>query len=420
MDIKICVLGLGYVGLPLVFGVSNNYSTVGFDISEQRVAELNAGLDCNGEFQRESFIESGIKFTNDEYDIRDCNVYMVTVPTPVDKNNIPDLDPLVRSCQLISKNLKKGDVVVFESTVFPGVTEEVCVPILENGSGLKFCNEFNVGYSPERINPGDKKNTVEKINKLLSGSDDKTLELLMQIYKSFLKSDIVVCETIKIAEAAKVLENTQRDVNIALINEFYAVLNALEIDTHKVIEAAATKWNFHKYSPGLVGGHCIGIDPYYFAHKAGTVGIKTNLLLAARDTNEQLSSVIVEKLIKELISNWKNNLHGNILIVGAAYKENCSDFRNTKVVDVFHKLRSYGLNVDIFDPLVDFKKFEKEYNIKLVRNLEKTYKTAIFLVPHDEFNRKFWDRLIAENNLNLIYDFKAILNWNEKKVTIMK
>ena len=402
LEIKICVVGLGYVGLPLAFGVSNSYTTVGFDTSEERVVELIEGFDCNGEFEREALVESSIKFTDNEHDICDCNVYMVAVPTPVDINNIPDLEPLTRSCQLVSRSLKKGDVVVFESTVFPGVTEELCVPILENGSGLKFCNDFNVGYSPERINPGDKENTVEKINKLLSGSNKKTVELLKKIYKSFLKSDLVVCETIKIAEAAKVLENTQRDVNIALINEFYAVLSALEIDTHKVIEAAATKWNFHKYSPGLVGGHCIGIDPYYFAHKAGTVGIKTNLLLAARNTNEQLSSVIVEKLIKELISNRKNNLHETILIVGAAYKENCSDFRNTKVVDVFHKLQSYGLNVDIFDPLVDFKKFENEYNIKLVRSLKKTYKTAIFLVPHHEFNKKFWDRLITENNLNLI------------------
>ena len=415
----ICIIGMGYVGLPLAMGVSTSYRTVGYDIDTQRIKELSDGLDVNNEFERAQFSGSEIQFTSDESDIANCSVYFVTVPTPVDSNNVPDLKPLANSCKLLSKNLEEGDIVVFESTVYPGATEEICVPILETGSGLKFKEEFQVAYSPERINPGDKVNTIDKINKLLAASSEEAVNLVKTIYESFLKSEIIICETIKIAEAAKVLENTQRDVNIALINEFYSVLSALDIDTHKVIDAAATKWNFHKYTPGLVGGHCISVDPHYFAYKAGSIGIKTKILLAARETNEQLVSVIVEKLLVELLSNYKENLSNSVLIVGAAFKENCPDFRNTKSVDVFAKLKNYGLDVDIHDPLVDPDKFFKTYGINIVETLEKSYHTVLFLVPHKEFDESFWKRLINVNKLNLILDFKAKIKIKFENVDII-
>lgn len=416
---RICILGLGYVGLPLLIGLSKNFEVIGFDISKQRVKQLKTGYDDNGEFKR-CQIKNTILFTNKKTEIRDCNIYILTVPTPIDQNNIPNLEPLKTCCELISKYLNKGDIVCFESTVFPGVTEEICVPILENGSKLQYIKDFNVGYSPERINPGDKKNKVENIVKLLAASNLYTLRTLKTIYKSFIKSEIKICDTIKIAESAKVLENTQRDVNIALINEFYSVLSTLNVDTFKVIEAAASKWNFHKYTPGLVGGHCISVDPYYFAFKAGTVGIKTNLLLAARQTNEQLSSVIVENLLKYLLSRQTKNLSENILLVGAAFKENCSDFRNTKVIDVYKKLESYGLNIYIYDPLVNKKKFFEEYKIDLITKLDKNFNTALFLVSHDYFDDIFWKNLIAKNKLNLIYDLKGKLNHLGDKVKIIK
>jgi len=390
MKDKICVIGLGYVGLPLAVAFAEKYSVIGFDINQLRVEELTKGHDRTLEIENDllSEVKSSLTYTTNIQETGDCNIYIITVPTPIDKSNRPDLSPLVGSSQVVGKVLKKGDVVIYESTVYPGVTEDVCVPELERVSGMTFNKDFFVGYSPERINPGDKEHTVKKILKVTSGSTPETAKFVDDLYKSVITAGTFCASSIRVAEASKVIENTQRDVNIALINELALIFDQLNIDTNEVLEAAATKWNFIKLQPGLVGGHCIGVDPYYLTFKAEEVGYKPNLILAARQINNSMSRYVAEATIKSMIKAGKVILNANVLVMGVTFKEDCPDMRNTKVIDVIEDLKSYGVNVDVYDPWVDASEEKKNYHHGLVENPLKTgakYDAIVVAVPHQEF-----------------------------------
>ena len=348
MKDKICIIGLGYVGLPLAHAFSSKYPVVGFDINEKRIEELNNGYDRTEELsetQVKETIKNGMKFSLDINDIKDCNIFIVTVPTPIDRNNKPDLTPLIKSSQTVGKVLKKNDIVIYESTVYPGVTEDICVPELEKVSGLKFNVDFFAGYSPERINPGDKEHTVTKILKVTSGSTPEIADKVDNLYKSIILAGTHKASSIKVAEASKVIENTQRDVNIALINELSLIFNTMSINTSEVIAAAATKWNFIKLMPGLVGGHCIGVDPYYLTYKAEELGYKPNLILGARQINNGMAKYIAERTIKLMIKKGIQIKDSKVLVLGITFKENCPDVRNTKIVDVVKALSDYGIQV---------------------------------------------------------------------------
>ncbi|AXH11872.1 nucleotide sugar dehydrogenase [Halarcobacter bivalviorum] len=410
MNKKICVIGLGYVGLPLAHAFSNKYQVVGFDINESRINELNLGFDRTlelSEDQVKEAISNGMKFSLDIKDIEDSNVYIVTVPTPIDKSNRPDLTPLIKSSQMIGKILKKDDIVIYESTVYPGVTEEVCVPELEKESGMKFNKDFFCGYSPERINPGDKEHTVTKILKVTSGSTPEIATIVDDLYSSIITAGTFKATSIKVAEAAKVIENTQRDVNIALINELALIFDNIGIDTNEVIEAAATKWNFIKLKPGLVGGHCIGVDPYYLTFKAEELGYKPNLILGARQINNGMGKYIAEQTVKQMIKNDKKIKDSNILILGVTFKENCPDLRNTKVTDIVDELREYGANIDIYDPWVDLEETKYHFNHELMEKNpfteNKKYDSIIIAVAHNEFIS------LSENDFKSISEGKEIL-----------
>src|SRR5574344_1455892 len=345
---KIAVIGLGYVGLPLAHAFSEKYEVVGFDISKWRIDELSSGYDRTLELSKEQVneaIKNGMKFSLDINDIKDCNIYIVTVPTPIDKNKRPDLTPLIKASETVGKVLKKGDIVIYESTVYPGVTEEICVPVLEKFSSLKFNEDFFCGYSPERINPGDKEHTVTKILKITSGSTPIIAKKVDELYKSIIIAGTHLAPSIKVAEAAKVIENTQRDVNIALINELAMIFDLMDINTQDVIEAAATKWNFIKLFPGLVGGHCIGVDPYYLTHKAQSLGYMPNLILGARQINNSISKYISDKALKLMVTENKKLNGSNVLILGATFKENCPDMRNSKVFDIIKEIEEFKCNV---------------------------------------------------------------------------
>jgi len=387
---KICVIGLGYVGLPLAHAFSEKYDVVGFDINKDRVDELNDGFDRTLELTSEQVKESiknGIIYTSNVDDIKDSNIYIVTVPTPINENNEPDLTPIIKSTETVGKVLQKDDIVIYESTVYPGVTEEVCVPILEKESGLKFNETFFCGYSPERINPGDKEHTVTKILKVTSGSTPEVAKKVDDLYKSIITAGTHLAPTIKVAEAAKVIENTQRDVNIALINELAMIFDLLDINTHDVIEAAATKWNFIKLYPGLVGGHCIGVDPYYLSFKAQSLGYMPNLILGARQINNGMSKLIADKTIKKMVKFDKKLKNANILVMGVTFKENCPDMRNSKVLDIIKELEEYECNVEVYDYWVD-KSDKKTKNLKFVEELplnSKKYDAIVVAVGHDKF-----------------------------------
>ena len=387
---KITIIGLGYVGLPLAHAFSEKYSVVGFDINKPRIDELRSGFDRTLELtsdQVQESIKNGMKFTMDIEDIKESNVYIITVPTPIDENNEPDLTPIEKSTETISKILKEGDIVIYESTVYPGVTEEVCVPILEEGSGLKFNKDFFCGYSPERINPGDKEHTVTKILKITSGSTPEIAKEVDELYNSIITAGTHLAPTIKVAEAAKVIENTQRDVNIALMNELAMIFDTMNIDTNAVLEAAATKWNFIKLSPGLVGGHCIGVDPYYLTHKAQSLGYTPNLILGARHINNGMSKLISDKTIKFMIKADKRLKGAKVLIMGVTFKENCPDMRNTKVVDILSELQEYECDVDIYDYWVD-ESDRKSKNLPFIDELpynSHKYDSIIVAVGHDKF-----------------------------------
>ena len=415
MNKKICIIGLGYVGLPLAHAFSKKYQVVGFDINKPRVDELNAGYDRTLELSSVEVKESitnGMIYSTNMDDIKDCNIYIVTVPTPIDSSNRPDLTPLIKSSQTIGKVLKRDDIVIYESTVYPGVTEEVCVPELEKVSGMIFNKDFFCGYSPERINPGDKEHTVTKILKITSGSNPAIATVVDELYKSIITAGTHKASSIKVAEAAKVIENTQRDVNIALINELALIFDTMNINTNDVIEAAATKWNFIKLKPGLVGGHCIGVDPYYLTHKAEELGYKPNLILGARQINNGMGKYIAEKTIKLMIKAGKLIKDSNILIMGLTFKENCPDIRNTKVVDIISELKDYGANIDVYEPWID-EKDKGYYNYNFVENPfenSKKYDSIVVAVGHDKFKtltQKEYDGLIKDEKL--IIDVKGIV-----------
>ena len=411
---KICIIGLGYVGLPLAAAFAKKYEVVGFDINKPRVIELNNDFDRTLELSTEQLLEvkDSIKYSCDLEDIKDANIYIVTVPTPIDSSNRPDLTPLVKSSQMIGKVLKENDIVIYESTVYPGVTEEVCVPQLEAESGMIFNKDFFCGYSPERINPGDKEHTVTKILKITAGSTPEIATQVDELYKSIIIAGTHKASSIKVAEAAKVIENTQRDVNIALVNELALIFDTMGIDTNDVIEAAATKWNFIKLKPGLVGGHCIGVDPYYLTFKAEELGYKPNLILGARQINNGMGKYIAEKTIKLMIKKGKLIKDSNILVMGLTFKENCPDIRNTKVVDIISELEEYGANIDVYEPWID-EKDKDYYDYNFVSNPlenDKKYEAIIVAVGHNKFKeitQEQFESLI--NGENILIDVKGII-----------
>lgn len=412
---KICVVGLGYVGLPLAAAFAEKYKVIGFDINQTRINELIQGHDRTLELELHELIsvKENILFTFEIQDIVDANFYIVTVPTPIDKSNRPDLTPLIKSSQVVGSVLKKGDIVIYESTVYPGVTEEVCVPELEKASGMKFNIDFFCGYSPERINPGDKEHTVKKILKVTSGSTPEVALTVDTLYKSIITAGTHMASSIKVAEASKVIENTQRDVNIALINELALIFDTMEIDTSEVIEAAATKWNFIKLKPGLVGGHCIGVDPYYLTFKAEELGYKPNLILGARQINNGMGKYIAEKTIKCMIDNDEKIKNSNILVLGVTFKEDCPDMRNTKVVDIIEEMKSYKCNVDVYDPWVDPEEEKYHYDHGIISNPfenTKKYNAIIVAVGHQEFKGLTMDAYKAISmNTPVIIDVKGIV-----------
>ncbi len=423
---KIAIIGLGYVGLPLARLFATRYSVVGFDINKQRVSEIMSGVDSTLEVNNkellsvlveENYHSNGLFCSNNLNNIKDCNYYIITVPTPVDKNNRPILTPLLKASETVGSVLKKGDIVIYESTVYPGATEDDCVPVLEKVSNLKFNKDFNVGYSPERINPGDKEHTVEKILKVTSGSTPKAAQKVNDLYKSVITAGTHLTSTIKEAEASKVIENSQRDINIAFVNELTKIFDLMGIDTNRVLEAAGTKWNFLKFKPGLVGGHCIGVDPYYLAQKAIEVGYHPEIILAGRRINDSMSEFVVSKIIKLMISkNIKIN-NSNILVLGVTFKENCPDIRNSKVFDMINEFKKYKINVDIHDPLADSKEVFDLHKINLIHKFDKKkYDALVIAVAHQKFKNFDYEKISNKNSI--IFDLKNIVPKEIKKYNL--
>ncbi len=414
-QIRIAVIGLGYVGLPLARLFSTKYQTIGFDINQKRVDALMTGKDDTLEISNEILNEAilkGFVCTTDLDKIKDCNFYIVTVPTPVDRNNRPDLTPLIKASETVGKVISKGDIVVYESTVYPGATEEDCIPVVERVSGLKFNVDFFAGYSPERINPGDKEHTVEKIKKVTSGSTPEIGEKVDAVYRSVITAGTHLAPTIKVAEAAKVIENSQRDINIAFVNELAKIFNKMNIDTHAVLEAAGTKWNFLPFKPGLVGGHCIGVDPYYLAQKAQEYGYHPEIILAGRRLNDSMGSYVATEVIKLMIKRGTPVKGAKILMLGITFKENCPDIRNTKAIDIYHELCEYDIKVDVYDPWADPREVKHEYGIKTITEYPKGngYAAIILAVAHNEFMSI--DLLEHKEQGCIIYDVKGILTPN--------
>lgn len=412
-SIKIAVIGLGYVGLPLARLFSTKYETIGYDMNQQRVDALMAGHDATLEVDdallQEAIDKNGFRCTTKLDEIKDCNFYVVAVPTPVDENNRPDLKPLWGASQTVGQVIGKGDIVVYESTVYPGVTEEECLPVVEKVSGLVFNKDFFAGYSPERINPGDKLHTVEKIKKVTSGSTPEVADIVDNVYNSVLVNGTHKAPSIKVAEASKIIENSQRDVNIAFMNELAKIFNAMGIDTNDVIEAASSKWNFIKLKPGLVGGHCISVDPYYLIQKAEVYGVLPRVMFAARRLNDGMGAYVAEQTIKCMNKKGVLVKDSNILILGITFKENCPDVRNTKIVDIYHTLSDYTSNITIFDPWANAARVKAEYGISIVRNLPEgeVYDAVILGVAHKQFLDIDVKSLLKENGV--IYDVKGIL-----------
>ncbi len=414
MNDKIAIIGLGYVGLPLAVEFGKKYPTVGIDINETRVKELKEGYDRTFEVDEKGLRSAtNLTYTTSFNDAKECNIYIVTVPTPINAANRPDLTPVKKSTESIAKILKKEDIVIYESTVYPGVTEEVCVPILEEISGLKFNKDFFCGYSPERINPGDKERTLTKILKITSGSTPEIAKKVDELYKSIITAGTHLAPSIKVAEAAKVIENTQRDVNIALMNELAMIFDTVGIDTKAVLEAAGTKWNFIKLTPGLVGGHCIGVDPYYLVHKAEEMGYKPDIILASRKINNSMGKFISEKAIKLMIEADKKIKNSNILILGLTFKENCPDIRNTKVVDIIEELEDFGCKVDVYDPWVDPEEPKKYFKHKQLTynpfEADKKYDAIVLAVAHNQFvNLTKEDYEKVSNGKLVLIDVKSV------------
>lgn len=410
---RICVIGLGYVGLPLARLFSTKYPTIGFDLNQNRVAALMQGhdstLEVSDDLLQEAIDKNGFRCTSCLDDIKDCNIYIVAVPTPVNDDNTPDLKPLWGASETVGKVISKGDIVIYESTVYPGVTEEECLPVVEKVSGLKFNEDFFAGYSPERINPGDKLHTVEKIKKVTSGSTPEIAYIVDNLYNSVLVNGTHKAPTIRVAEASKIIENSQRDVNIAFMNELAKIFNAMGIDTHDVIEAAASKWNFIKLSPGLVGGHCISVDPYYLIQKAQVYGVLPRIMHSARRLNDGMGAYVANQVIRCMNLKGAKVKDAKILILGITFKENCPDIRNTKVVDIYHTLQEYTGNITVYDPWADAERVKKEYSIDTVADLPEgeKYDAVILAVAHNDFASVDFKSLI--NKEGVIYDVKGIL-----------
>ncbi len=417
---KLSVIGLGYVGLPLAVAFSEKYKVTGFDINQKRVDELNKGIDSTLEVSEDelksALTNNQLQITSNLEDIKDSNVYIITVPTPIDSHKNPDLTPLKKASEAVGKVLKKGDIVIYESTVYPGCTEEVCVPILEKVSGLKFNEDFFVGYSPERINPGDKEHTVKKILKVTSGSTPEAAKEIDELYASIIEAGTHLAPSIKVAEAAKVIENTQRDINIAFVNELALIFDKLNIDTKDVLEAAGTKWNFLKFTPGLVGGHCIGVDPYYLTYKAKEIGYHPEIILAGRRLNDNMGIFVANKVIKLMIQKGHTIKGSKVLVLGITFKENCPDIRNSRVIDVIRELEEFGVNVDVYDPWADRDEVKREYNIELIENGKlkmENYDGIVLAVAHKEF--KDLEPLIQNSkfktkNSLIVYDIKSFFD----------
>ena len=422
MEKKIAVIGLGYVGLPLAVEFAKKYPTIGFDINTNRVGEIMKGHDHTLEVEDEDLRKviatglvaaesnsKGLYCTTALKDIESANFYIVTVPTPTDKNNRPVLTPLIKASESIGKVLKKGDYVIYESTVYPGVTEDECVPVLEQVSGLKFNEDFFAGYSPERINPGDKKRTVTKILKVTSGSTPEAAEVIDNLYKEVITAGTYLAPTIKVAEAAKVIENSQRDINIAFVNELAKIFNKLEIDTHSVLEAAGTKWNFLPFKPGLVGGHCIGVDPYYLAQKAQEAGYHPEIILSGRRLNDGMGKYVAGEVVKLMMKRSLPVLGSNVLLLGITFKENCPDIRNTRVIDIYEELKSYNVNVDVYDPWADINEVKDEFGFELIEKPIKKYHSVILAVSHNQFVKEDLRSHLAQDGI--LYDVKGILDY---------
>ena len=410
---KIGVIGLGYVGLPLAVEFGKKYQTLGFDINQSRVSELLAGHDSTLEVSDEELKQTHmLSYSHTVEDLKSCNIYIVTVPTPIDEHKQPDLTPLVKASEMLGKVVSKGDIIIYESTVYPGATEEACLPVVERVSGFEFNKDFFAGYSPERINPGDKEHRVTNILKVTSGSNEEIADIVDNLYKSVITAGTHKASSIKVAEAAKVIENTQRDVNIALINELSIIFNKLEIDTLEVLEAAGTKWNFLPFRPGLVGGHCIGVDPYYLTHKAQTVGYHPEMILAGRRLNDGMGQYVVSQLVKKMLKQRIHVEGANILVMGFTFKENCPDLRNTRVIDIVKELKEYNTNVDVVDPWCSSEEAEHEYGLTLANEAKQGHYDAIILaVGHNEFKqlgaaaiRKFG------KSEHVLYDLKYVLD----------
>ena len=415
-EVKLAIIGLGYVGLPLAVEFGKKYPTLGFDINQSRIAQLQSGTDRTLEVSDEELAETkDLSFSCTIDDLKSCNVYIVTVPTPIDAHKRPDLTPLIKASEMLGKVISKGDTVIYESTVYPGATEESCIPVVEKFSGLTFNKDFFAGYSPERINPGDKEHRVINILKVTSGSTPEIAEFVDQLYRSIIIAGTHKASSIKVAEAAKAIENTQRDVNIALINELSIIFNKLDIDTLEVLEAAGTKWNFLKFKPGLVGGHCIGVDPYYLTHKAQSFGYNPEMILAGRRINDNMGVYVANQVVKLMIKKGHKIKDSKVLVLGITFKENCPDIRNSRVIDVIKELQEFGCNIDVYDPWADKNEVQHEYNIQLTEfktvNME-SFDAIVMAVAHNEF------KVLDENMKSLktevkndlvIYDIKSIL-----------
>ena len=406
---SIGIIGLGYVGLPLAVEFGKVVPTVGFDINQERIKELRKGIDRTKEVESGEFaLARQLSFSDNLTDLKSVNYFIVTVPTPVDEYKKPDLQPLIRASESVGKVLKKGDIVIYESTVYPGCTEEICVPVLERVSGLKFNTDFFCGYSPERINPGDKQHRVTTIKKITSGSTPEIAKRVDDLYRKIIKAGTHIASSLKVAEAAKVIENSQRDLNIAFVNELALIFERMGIDTHEVLEAAGTKWNFLPFKPGLVGGHCIGVDPYYLTHKAEGLGYRPEVILSGRRINDNMGIHIATRVVKLMAQGDRPIRGGKVLVLGLTFKENCPDIRNSKVVDVITELRTYGLSVDIYDPHADPQEVAHEYGLTMITTLEKAYDAIVLAVGHQEFRELPWS--IIRTSKTVVYDVKGVLD----------
>jgi UDP-N-acetyl-D-galactosamine dehydrogenase len=421
-DLRVAVIGLGYVGLPLAVEFGKSRSTVGFDLNADRVIALQAGADSTGELAPEQLAQApNLKFTNDLADIADCNFYIVAVPTPIDQHRQPNLGPLLSASRMVGSVIKRGDIVVFESTVYPGATEEDCLPLVEQGSGLVLNRDFFAGYSPERINPGDKTRPLTSIVKVTSGSTPEAADLIDNLYASIIIAGTFKAASIRVAEASKVIENTQRDVSIALINELSIIFSHLDIDTNAVLDAAATKWNFNRFSPGLVGGHCIGVDPYYLVHKSIAAGHIPDIIRIAREINDGMARHAVSLLVKKMIQKEARVKDGHVLVLGLTFKQNCADIRNTKVLDLFGNMQSYGMNVDVYDPWADATEVRDVYGIEILKDLPVAggYDAVILAVPHDELIEIGAQGLRAMLDPNgVLFDMKAVFDQTESDLRL--